>query len=95
MAGTGAADDGLLELGLIAAKNPAEWARALGRVVQGRAGESPFIEVTRGRRFRVRFSRSMPYELDGGARGTVQELRIKVHPGSVRLCLPAKSAGHG
>ena len=25
------------------------------------------------------------------ARGTVKELRIKVHPGSVRLCLPAHS----
>jgi diacylglycerol kinase family enzyme len=84
-------DDGLLELGLVTAGNPAEWARALGRVMQGRAGESPFIEVTHGKRFRVRFSRSMPYELDGGARGTVQELRIKVHPGSVELCLPAQS----
>lgn len=88
-------DDGLLELGLVTARNPAEWARALGRVMQGRAGESPFIEVTRGKRFRVRFSRSMPYELDGGSRGTVKELRIKVHPGSIELCLPAKNAGHG
>jgi len=83
-------DDGLLELGLVTAKNPAEWARVLGRVVQGRAGESPFIELTRGERFRVRFNRSMPYELDGGARGTVKELQIKVHPGSVKLCLPAQ-----
>jgi diacylglycerol kinase (ATP) len=84
-------DDGLLEFGLVTARNPAEWARALGRVMQGRAGESPFIEVTRGKRFRVRFSRSMPYELDGGARGTVKELRIKVHPGSIELCLPAQA----
>ena len=82
-------DDGLLEIGLVTAKNPAEWARALGRVVQGRAGGSPFIEVTRGERFRIRFDRSMPYELDGGARGTVKELRIKVHPGAIKLCLPA------
>ena len=82
-------DDGLLELGSVTAKNPAEWARVLGRVVRGRAGESPFIEVTRGERFRIRFNRSMPYELDGGARGTVKQLRIKVHPGSIKLCLPA------
>jgi diacylglycerol kinase (ATP) len=82
-------DDGLLELGLVTARNPAEWARALGRVLQGRAGESPFIEVTRGRRFQVRFSRPMPCELDGGARGKVQKLQIKVHPGSIELCLPA------
>jgi diacylglycerol kinase (ATP) len=83
-------DDGLLELGLATAKNPAQWARALGRVIQGRAGGSPFIEVTRGERFRIRFSRPMPYELDGGARGTVKELRVKVHPGSIEVCLPAQ-----
>jgi diacylglycerol kinase (ATP) len=84
-------DDGLLEFGLVTARNPAQWARALSRVMQGRAGESPFIEVTRGKRFCIRFNRSMPYELDGGARGTVKELQIKVHPGSVRLCLPAQA----
>ena len=83
-------DDGILEIGLVTARNPAEWARVLARVAQGRAGESPFVEVSRGARFRVRFSSSMPYELDGGARGTVKELRIKVHPGSIRLCLPAQ-----
>ena len=83
-------DDGLLELGLVTAKNPAEWARVLGRAVAGRPGDSPFVEVTRGERFRVRFNRSMPYELDGGARGTVKDLRIKVHPGSIKLCLPAQ-----
>jgi diacylglycerol kinase (ATP) len=84
-------DDGLLELGLVTAKNPAEWVRVLGRVVRGRPGKSPFVEVTRGKRFRIRFDRPMPYELDGGARGTVKELRIKVHPGSIKLCLPAQA----
>jgi diacylglycerol kinase (ATP) len=83
--------DGLLELGLVTAKNPAEWARALGRVVQGRAGKSPFVEVTQGRRFRIRFNRPIPYELDGGSRTTVKELRIKVHRGSIKICLPAQA----
>jgi diacylglycerol kinase family enzyme len=82
-------DDGFLELGLVTAKNPAEWARALGRVIQGRAGESPFIKVTRGKKFRVRFDRPCPYELDGGARTSVTKLRIKVHPGAITICIPA------
>jgi diacylglycerol kinase (ATP) len=84
-------DDGLLELGLVTAKNRTEWMRVLGRVVQGRASKSPFIELTRGKRLRVRFNQPMPYELDGGARTTVKELRIKVHPGSIKLCLPAQA----
>lgn len=83
-------DDGILEVGLVTADNPAEWARVLARVVQGRAKESPFIEVTRGMRFRIRFGQHMPYELDGGARTTVKKLRIKVHPGSIKICLPLR-----
>ena len=85
-------DDGLLELGLVTAKDPAGWARALGRVVQGRAGESPFIKVTQGKKFRIQFDRPFPYELDGGARTTVTKLRVKVHPGAITICVPAMAA---
>jgi diacylglycerol kinase (ATP) len=81
-------DDGLLELGLVTAKNPIEWARVLGRVAQGRAGESPFIEVTQGEQFRIRFDRRLPYELDGGARTTIKKARVKAHPGSITICIP-------
>ncbi len=85
-------DDGLLDLGVISAKNPAEWARTLGRVALGQAEKSPFVEVTRGKRFRIRFDRRYPYELDGGARPAVKKVRIKVHPASITICVPAKTA---
>jgi diacylglycerol kinase family enzyme len=84
-------DDGLLDLGVVTAKNPAEWARTLGRVALGMAEKSPFVEVTRGKRFRIRFGRRFPYELDGGARPAVRKVRIKVHPASIRICVPAKT----
>ena len=86
-------DDGLLELGVVTAGNPAQWARTLGRVALGDAENSPFVQVTRGRRFRIRFDRRFPYELDGGARPAVRKLRIKVHPCSVRICVPASPRG--
>jgi hypothetical protein len=44
------------------------------------------------RRFRVRFDRQLPYELDGGARPAARKLRIKAHPSSVRICVPADVA---
>ncbi len=81
-------DDGLLELGVVTAKNPAEWARALARVAGGQAAESPFVEVTQGKKFRIRFDRPVPCELDGGGRTAVTKLKIKVHPGSVTICVP-------
>ena len=82
-------DDGLLELGVVTAGNPAQWARTLARVAAGQAAKSPFVQVTRGRRFRVRFGRPFPYELDGGARPAVRKLQIKAHPRSVTICVPA------
>lgn len=87
------ADDGILEIGLVTAKNPADWIRTLGRVAAGRPRKSPFIRATRGRRITVRFDRAFPYELDGGARKAVRKLRIKVRPGSVRICVPADADG--
>jgi diacylglycerol kinase (ATP) len=86
-------DDGLLELGVVTAANPVEWARTLGRVALGQAEKSPFVEVTRGKQFRIRFDHQLPYELDGGARPAVAKVRIKVHPGSIRICVPADGAG--
>jgi diacylglycerol kinase (ATP) len=81
-------DDGRLELGVVTARNPVEWARVLGRVALGQAGNSPFVAVTRGQRIRIRFSRELPYELDGGARAPATRLAIKVRPGSITVCVP-------
>jgi diacylglycerol kinase (ATP) len=79
-------DDGRLELGVITARNPADWARVTARVVAVQPGKSPFVQVTSGKRLRIRFSQPFPYELDGGARGTADKLRVKVHPASLRIC---------
>jgi diacylglycerol kinase (ATP) len=82
-------DDGLLELGVVTAENPLDWARVLGRAALRSARRSPFVEMTRGRSFRIRFNRKLPYELDGGARPATRDLRIDVHPRSVTICVPA------
>ena len=85
-------DDGLLDLGVVTAKNPLQWTRTLGRVALGKTEKSPFVETTRGKRFTIRFNRRFPYELDGGARPASKKLRIKVHPSSITICVPAETA---
>ena len=84
-------DDGRLELGVVTARSPVEWARTLGRVAIGTAENSPFVEVTRGRRIRIRFSRALPYELDGGARPAVTKLKVTVRPASITVCVPGSA----
>jgi diacylglycerol kinase (ATP) len=85
-------DDGLLELGVLTAKSPMQWTRTMGRVALGKTEKSPFVETTRGKRFRVKFDHPFAYELDGGARPAVKKLRIKVHPSSIRICVPENTA---
>jgi diacylglycerol kinase (ATP) len=88
-------DDGLLELGLVTAKNPVQWTRTLGRVAAGKGERSKFVEVTRGKRFLIKFGRPIPYELDGGARPAAKKLRVKVHPSSIKICVPAAATKGG
>jgi diacylglycerol kinase (ATP) len=85
-------DDGRLELGVVTARNPVEWTRTLGRLALGHPEKSPFVEVASGRKFRVRFDRDFPYELDGGARPAARKLRIKAKPSSITICVPAAAA---
>ena len=82
-------DDGLLEIGIVTAKGRWQWSRTLARTVVGSAPSSPFVETARGRKFDVRFSRPVPYELDGGDRKKTRRLRIKVRPEAVTVCVPA------
>jgi diacylglycerol kinase (ATP) len=82
-------DDGFLELGVVTARNPVDWARTLGRVALRSADQSPFVEMTRGRSFRIRFDRKLRYEIDGGVRPAAKDLRIDVQPRSITICVPA------
>jgi YegS/Rv2252/BmrU family lipid kinase len=82
-------DDGRLELGVVTAGNPVQWARTFARLARGQAAVSPFVKVTQGKKFSIRFGQKVRYELDGGARPASKKLRIKVRPGSVTVCVPS------
>ena len=61
-------DDGLLEVGVVTAHGPAQWAKVLARLVRGHPDRSKLVRTTSGRRVDVKLDRPIPYELDGGAR---------------------------
>lgn len=82
-------DDGLLEFGVVTARSSAQWIRTIARTVVGRAERSPFVVTARGTSIRVTFDHPTPYEVDGGSRGEVTKLKIKVAPASVTVCVPA------
>jgi len=85
-------DDGWLEVGVTTADTPLQWARTLGRMAVGRAEKSPLVQLTRGRKIKVKLARPTAYELDGGARGKVTRLSARVVPDAVTICVPAGGA---
>jgi len=87
-------DDGRLELGVVTARNPVQWARTFGRIAQGHPERSPFAKITQGKKFRIRFDRKVIFELDGGARPAGKKLRVNVHPSSVTICVPPARSDH-
>lgn len=81
-------DDGLLDLGVVTARNPAQWASVLGRIAIGKTSGSKFVRLARGTKFTVTFDHPVSYQLDGGTRKPAAKLRLKVHPAAVTVCIP-------
>jgi diacylglycerol kinase (ATP) len=84
-------DDGLLEVGVVTAQGPVQWARILSRLATGHADRSKLVHMTRGREVDVRLGRPTPYELDGGGRPAKRHLRATVVPGAITVCVPEGS----
>jgi diacylglycerol kinase (ATP) len=84
-------DDGLLEIGVVTAQGPVQWARVLSRLAVGAGDRSKLVHTTRGREVDVKLDRATAYELDGGARPPRRRLKAKVEPGAITVCVPETS----
>jgi diacylglycerol kinase (ATP) len=82
-------DDGKLEVGVVTADGLLDWSRMLARAVTGSIAESPFAQTTKARAVKVKLSRKVLYELDGGDRTKVKAFKVKVEPGAISVCVPA------
>ena len=83
-------DDGLLEVGVVTAKNALEWARVLSRLVARDAKNSPLTQMGRGSTVNIRLDRPTTFELDGGARKAKKKFRASVDRGAITVCVPKK-----
>ena len=80
--------DGLLEVGVVTARSVGQWMRVLSRVARGRPEASPFVEMTRGKKIRVRLSRKVAYEADGGVRSPAKRLKARIESHAITLRTP-------
>ena len=82
-------DDGLLELGVVTAEGVLQWGRMLARTAVGTASKSPFAQTTKARSVKVRLSRKILYELDGGDRIRTKRFKVTVEPAAITVCVPS------
>jgi diacylglycerol kinase (ATP) len=85
-------DDGRLELGVVNADGVVDWVRTLARTALGHAERSPLVQATSAKKIKVKLSRKVLYEIDGGDRRKVKSFEISVQPGAITICLPAKES---
>jgi len=81
-------DDGWLDIGVSTAQGAFAWSRAMLHMGTGRAGASPYIKRTRAHRMTVKLASPLRYELDGGVRGTVTKVKVRVVPEAVAVRVP-------
>ena len=81
-------DDGKLEVGVVTAEGVLDWSRMMGRAVAGSLGDSPFTQTTKARDVKVKLSRKVLYELDGGDRTKVKSFKVKIEPRAISVCVP-------
>ena len=81
--------DGRLELGVVTATTPLQWARVMARAATHKADRSSLTRMTSGRKVDVRFAKPTLYELDGGARTKTKRLKVRVEPGAITVAVPS------
>jgi diacylglycerol kinase (ATP) len=86
-------DDGKLDVAVMTADGAWQWLRTLSRATFGHAENSPLVLMTQATKIKITTRKSMPYELDGGARPKTDSLRIEVVPHAVTVRVMSRAAG--
>ena len=87
-------DDGRLEVGVVNADGITDWVRTLARTAVGHAERSPLVQATSATKIKVKLSRKVLYEVDGGDCEKVKSFTIKVQPAAITICLPKEDRNH-
>ena len=80
-------DDGLLEVAVVTASRPIEWARVLTALAAGRADRSRFVRKGRGRRVAVKLGRPTPTSSTAAPARRRSACTPRVEAGAITVCV--------
>lgn len=78
-------DDGLLDVAVMSASSPIEWARVAWNLIRRRTGKLDLVRRTTGRTIEIRQQEPRMYELDGEDRDPTTHLEITVESQAVAV----------
>jgi YegS/Rv2252/BmrU family lipid kinase len=87
--------DGRLDVAVVTATSPAQWARVLSRAVAGTTAKAKYVEMTAARKIDIELKSRRLYQVDGGDRDKVKRLKIRIEPAALRVCVPLDSDARG
>jgi diacylglycerol kinase (ATP) len=81
-------DDGMLDVGILAPRGAAGWARVAGLVMSRSRRQGRELERFRGRRVEISAGAELPRQIDGEVTTPGRTLNVSVRPGAVIVRLP-------
>jgi diacylglycerol kinase family enzyme len=83
------ADDGVLDVILLAPRSLGDWPALVWRILRRRPDSGRQADVVHGKRVRIESAVPVPVEFDGDFRGETTELCVEVLAAALRLRCPA------
>ncbi len=80
--------DGKLDVAVITATSPTQWARVLGRAAIGKTARAKYVEMTSARKIDIGLKSSRLYQVDGGDRVKTKRLKVRAEPDALLVCVP-------
>jgi diacylglycerol kinase family enzyme len=86
------ADDGLLDVVVVAPRTIPDWVRLVWRLFRRDRSPHPHLERFRGREIAIAADRIAPRQIDGEVIGGGRSLHARIEPGVLVVCVPQAAA---
>ena len=85
--------DGRLDVAVVTATKPREWAGVVTRAVTGHTAKAKHVQMTSARKITVALKSERLYQVDGGDRAKAKKLKIRIEPGALKVRVPSRELG--
>jgi YegS/Rv2252/BmrU family lipid kinase len=86
--------DGMLDISFIRKVPIMQAIGFANKMFSGQLNQSAFVEIVKGKKISLSFPFPMPYHIDGEGMHPTREFSVEIHPATLQMLVPLKSAGN-